>query len=181
MDVKLVPASKFLGLILRHQPEVIGLSLDALGWADIDGLIELANQHGHRLTRPLIEQVVASNDKQRFAISDDGLRIRANQGHSIPIDLALIAIEPPAVLFHGTASHFITSIREQGLLKRGRQHVHLSSDRGTAIKVGQRHGTPVVLEVRAGEMHRQGLTFYRSENAVWLTDHVAPSFIGWPV
>lgn len=178
--VSLTKTSKFLSLVLRHEPEAIGLQLDANGWADIDTLIELANAGGKPVTRALIEQVVRESDKQRFAISDDGLRIRANQGHSIEVDLDLTALEPPAALYHGTATRFAKSIRNLGLVKQSRQHVHLSSDRDTAVKVGGRHGKPLVLTVRAGEMHARGIAFFRSANGVWLTDAVAAEFIDWP-
>ncbi|WP_226468907.1 RNA 2'-phosphotransferase [Luteimonas panaciterrae] len=180
MTANPISTSKFLSLILRHEPEAIGLMLDGQGWAQIDELILLANARGHALSRDLVEQVVRESDKKRFAISDDGLRIRANQGHSIGIDLALTPQAPPSTLYHGTATRFAASIREQGLLKRDRQHVHLSPDTDTAIKVGSRHGKPLVLTIRAGEMHERGMAFFRSENGVWLTDAVAPEFIDWP-
>lgn len=179
-SVSLTKTSKFLSLVLRHEPETIGLTLDGNGWADIEELIDLANANGKPVTRELIDQVVRDNDKQRFAISEDGLRIRANQGHSVDIDLALTALEPPATLYHGTATRFAKSIRKLGLIKQSRQHVHLSSDEATAIKVGNRHGKPLVLKIRAAEMHASGLAFFRSENGVWLTDAVATEFIDWP-
>ncbi|UJB17943.1 MULTISPECIES: RNA 2'-phosphotransferase [Lysobacter] len=178
--VSLTKTSKFLSLVLRHEPEAIGLTLDANGWADIEELIDLANASGKPVTRALIDEVVRDNDKQRFAISEDGLRIRANQGHSIEVDLALTALEPPATLYHGTATRFAKSIRNLGLVKQSRQHVHLSSDQATAIKVGSRHGKPLVLKIRSGEMHARGLAFFRSENGVWLTEAVAAEFIDWP-
>lgn len=172
----LVSASKFLSLVLRHQPEVIGLSLDAEGWADIDELIHLA--HGHKpLTRALIEAVVANNNKQRFAISADGQRIRARQGHSIEVDLGFVPVAPPAQLYHGTATRFVASIQRDGLVKRNRQHVHLSADADTATTVGSRHGTPVVLIVHAAAMAAAGHAFFRSENGVWLTDAVPAALI----
>ena len=172
----LVSTSKFLSLVLRHQPEVIGLSLDEAGWADIDTLIRLSQAH-KPLTRALIEQVVAGNSKQRFAISDDGRRIRANQGHSIDIELGLQPLAPPMLLYHGTATRFVDAIRREGLVKRSRQHVHLSADADTATAVGARHGQPSVLIVRAGEMSAAGHAFYRSENGVWLTDAVPVEYI----
>lgn len=181
MTANPISTSKFLSLILRHEPEAIGLTLDGQGWARIDELIRLANARGHALSRGLLERIVRESDKQRFAISEDGLCIRANQGHSIGIDLALAPQIPPATLYHGTATRFAASIREQGLLKRDRQHVHLSPDSETAIKVGSRHGKPLVLTIRASEMHDRGVVFFRSENGVWLTDAVAPEFIDWPV
>lgn len=172
----LVSTSKFLSLVLRHRPEVIGLSLDEAGWADIDTLIRLSQAH-KPLTRALIEQVVEENSKQRFAISDDGRRIRANQGHSIEIELGLQPLAPPRLLYHGTATRFVEAIRREGLAKRSRQHVHLSADADTATAVGARHGQPAVLIVRAGEMAAAGHAFFRSENGVWLTDAVPAGFI----
>ncbi|MBN8214811.1 MAG: RNA 2'-phosphotransferase [Xanthomonadales bacterium] len=172
----LVSTSKFLSLVLRHRPEVIGLSLDEAGWADIDTLIRLSQAH-KPLTRALIEQVVEENSKQRFAISDDGRRIRANQGHSIEIELGLQPLAPPRLLYHGTATRFVEAIRREGLAKRSRQHVHLSADADTATAVGARHGQPAVLIVRAGEMAAAGHALFRSENGVWLTDAVPVEFI----
>jgi putative RNA 2'-phosphotransferase len=172
----LVPASKFLSLILRHRPDRIGLSLDAAGWADIAELIRLSQAH-RPLTRPLIEAVVAGSDKQRFAISEDGLRIRANQGHSVEVDLALAVVSPPARLYHGTATRFVEAIRREGLLRRDRHHVHLSADVDTARRVGARHGTPVVLTILATEMAAAGHAFRCSANGVWLADAVPVDFI----
>ncbi|MFZ2754921.1 MAG: RNA 2'-phosphotransferase [Lysobacteraceae bacterium] len=172
----LVSTSKFLSLVLRHRPDVIGLSLDETGWADIDTLIRLSQPH-KPLTRALIEQVVGENSKQRFAISDDGRRIRANQGHSIEVELGLQPLAPPTLLYHGTATRFVDAIRREGLAKRSRQHVHLSADADTATAVGARHGKPAVLIVRAGEMTAAGHAFFRSENGVWLTDAVPVGFI----
>jgi putative RNA 2'-phosphotransferase len=180
MDTKLVGLSKFLSLVLRHKPETIGLTLDANGWADVEELLERARENGRPLTRPLLERLVAENDKQRFALSEDGKRIRANQGHSIAVDLNLRPQTPPETLYHGTASRFVDSIREQGLQCRNRQHVHLSIDEATATNVGKRHGKPVILQVRAGEMHRAGVAFYVSENGVWLTGDIAPNFLVFP-
>lgn len=176
---QLVNASKFLSLVLRHKPEEIGLKLDAEGWADIVELLRLSSSHSPslRLNRALLEEVVATSDKKRFALSEDGLRIRANQGHSVSVDLALKPVEPPAELFHGTATRFEESIRTNGLIKQSRQHVHLSPDWPTAVKVGQRHGKPVVLRIAAKAMHTAGHPFYLSENGVWLTDSVPPEFI----
>lgn len=168
--------SKFLSLVLRHKPELIGLQLDAAGWADIDLLIALSQAH-RPLTRASIQAVVASSDKQRFAISEDGLRIRANQGHSVEVDLQLEAVAPPVRLYHGTAARFVENIRREGLSRRSRHHVHLSADIDTAMRVGTRHGTPVVLVVRAAEMAAAGHAFHRSANGVWLTDAVPAAFI----
>jgi putative RNA 2'-phosphotransferase len=175
-----VKMSRFLSRVLRHKPEDIGLSLDENGWADVEELIRLANIAGRRLTRPLLDQVAAENDKKRFAFSEDGLRIRANQGHSLEVDLALPPSEPPEILYHGTASRFIESIRIEGLHSKNRQHVHLSPDIITATKVGGRHGRPVTLVVRAKEMSAAGYKFFLSANGVWLTERVPIEFIGFP-
>jgi putative RNA 2'-phosphotransferase len=180
MDAKLVKISKFLSLVLRHQPELIGLELDPQGWADVAELLDRAARHGKPITREQLEQAIATNDKQRFALSPDGTRIRANQGHSVEVDLGLVPQEPPELLYHGTARQFLEPIRAEGLVAGKRQHVHLSADVPTALKVGSRHGQPVPLTVRAGAMHRDGLAFYRSENGVWLTDNVPPEFIVFP-
>ncbi|HEY9843246.1 MAG: RNA 2'-phosphotransferase [Candidatus Sericytochromatia bacterium] len=170
--------SKFLSLVLRHQPDKIGLQLDSAGWAEVDELLEKVSSQAFALDRASLEEVVAGNEKQRFAFSEDGQRIRASQGHSIEVELEYQPVEPPEQLYHGTTGRFLDSIRAQGLLKRSRQHVHLSPDRETAQKVGQRHGPPVILTVEAGDMHRTGHVFYCSANGVWLVEAVPPEFIG---
>ena len=169
--------SKFLSLVLRHQPETIGLSLDENGWADVDTLLAGMNEKGLRIDRAVLEFVVASNAKQRFTFDETGNKIRANQGHSIEVDLNLQPVEPPEILYHGTSEKSVASILQSGLEKRERQQVHLSADAETAIKVGSRHGKPVVLEVLAGEMHRNGHRFFLSKNGVWLTGHVPVNFL----
>lgn len=177
MTDQLVNTNKFLSLILRHAPEKIGLVLDAQGWADIGQLLARAARHGRRLSREQLDDVVARDSKTRYAISDDGLRIRANQGHSLAtVDIAL----PPAMLYHGTASRFVEAIRVAGLLSGSRNHVHLSASRETAVAVGARHGKPVVLTVDAAAMQAQGHVFYVSANGVWLTQAVPVGFIGFP-
>lgn len=173
---KLEKASKFLSYVLRHKPEAIGLELDAKGWVSLPDLIQRAASE-IELSQALIERVVATSDKQRFALSEDGARIRANQGHSVKVDLELRPETPPAVLYHGTATRFLSSIRKEGLRPGQRHHVHLSATVETAIAVGQRHGKPIVLEVAAREMAAQGHVFFRSDNGVWLTDKVPPSFL----
>jgi len=169
--------SKFLSLVLRHAPETIGLGLDEQGWASVEELIEACNRSGTPLTREELEHVVATSDKKRFAFSEDGLRIRANQGHSIKVDLGFEPREPPEVLYHGTARRVLESILKEGLIKGARHHVHLSSDAATAAKVGSRHGKPVVLVVKSGQMHVDGYAFYLSQNGVWLTDHVPSEYL----
>ncbi|UTW56123.1 RNA 2'-phosphotransferase [Kordiimonas sp. SCSIO 12610] len=168
--------SKFLSYILRHRPDAIGLTLSKEGWASIDELIAKAKSE-ITLNREMIEHAVTTNEKQRFILSEDGQYIRANQGHSIKVDLGLQATDPPDTLFHGTVEKFIPPIREQGLLKGTRQHVHLSKDRETAVIVAKRRGKPVILKIMANQMHLNGHDFYLSENGVWLTDHVPVNYI----
>ena len=177
MSKKDVSQSKFLSLVLRHQPETIGVSLDTNGWIDIEVLLGAMAQHGRKLSREDLERLVRESDKQRFALSEDGKRIRANQGHSVEVDLALVPQPPPEILYHGTVDRFLDSILATGLRKGERHHVHLSANRETAEKVGQRRGKPMILEVRSGDMHRAGVPFYLSDNGVWLVDHVPPQFI----
>jgi len=177
----MVKASKFLSLVLRHRPERIGLVLDRHGWARIDELVARAKGHGVALTCEMIISIVATSDKQRFALDDSGTRIRANQGHSIDIELGLEPMEPPANLFHGTGAAAVAAIRGGGLRRGKRQYVHLSPDEATAATVGRRHGRPVVLQVRAGEMWARGMPFFRSANGVWLTFAVPPDFIEFPI
>lgn len=175
--------SKFISKVLRHNPEMIDIQLDPQGWVNIDILLAKIAQKGPAYLQPLdrsiLAEVVAENDKQRFAISEDGTMIRANQGHSVTIDLGYTAQQPPEQLFHGTAEKNITSIQQSGLNKGERHHVHLSADRETASRVGGRHGVPKVLTIKAGEMHAAGFVFYCSENGVWLTEAVPTHFIGF--
>ncbi len=168
--------SKFLSFVLRHKPEAIGLTLDSQGWASIPKLIEKSASEC-TLTNNLIKQVVTTNDKQRFLLSADGQRIRANQGHSIKVDLNLQPQEPPPLLYHGTATRFLNSIKQEGLKPGQRHHVHLSTDVATAMAVGQRYGKPVILQVASGEMFQAGYEFFLSENWIWLTEHVPPQFL----
>ncbi len=169
--------SKFLSLVLRHKPEAIGLTLDSEGWVAVDDLLACLKSAGKTTNRRELEEVVAENNKQRFRFSEDGQRIRANQGHSIAVDLKLEPCTPPEKLYHGTATRFLSSIYADGLVPGSRQHVHLSGDRETAEVVGRRHGKPVILVVDAEAMHRDGKQFYISDNGVWLTDAVLPEFI----
>ena len=172
--------SKFLSLVLRHEPERIGITLDEAGWTDVDALLAAAAKHGNAFTRDELLHVVATNDKKRFALSDDGTRIRASQGHSVSVELGYGPVEPPETLYHGTATRFVESIRREELRPGERQHVHLSATPETATNVGQRHGKPIVLVVRAGVMHRAGHPFYRSANGVWLTASVPAEFLEFP-
>jgi putative RNA 2'-phosphotransferase len=180
MDRELVPLSRFLSLVLRHDPAKIGLHLDAQGWADVADLLAKAVAHGKPIDRPVLERIVRENDKQRFALSHDGRRIRANQGHSIDVDIDLDPLIPPDRLYHGTAAHNLASIRANGLHAAARRHVHLSGDPDTASKVGSRHGRPVVLTVRSGDMAAAGHAFFRSDNGVWLTAAVPVLFLDFP-
>lgn len=172
--------SRFLSWVLRHRPDAIGLTLDPGGWAAIEDLQAASAVRGRVITRVQLDEVVAHDDKHRFAIHADGQRIRACQGHSIAVDLGYAPTLPPEVLYHGTTSSHRSSIRRQGLIKGRRHQVHLSGDEATARAVGQRHGPAVVLKVRAGEMARAGFTFYRSDNGVWLTEAVPYRYVVEP-
>lgn len=173
----IVATSKLLSYVLRHRPDSIGLQLDPQGWAEVDDLLARLRARDETIDRALLERVVLENDKQRFAFSPDGERIRASQGHSVAVDLALVAQEPPPVLYHGTASRFLKSILAEGLRAGARHHVHLSSETKTAVKVGMRYGFPVVLRVDAARMRADGALFYQSDNGVWLVDAVAPRYL----
>jgi putative RNA 2'-phosphotransferase len=181
MEKQLKQISKLLSLVLRHQPEYIGLALDDQGWAKVPELIEKINQKGIPFDFATLLVIVDTNDKKRFAFNDDKTLIRASQGHSVDIELNLDAQMPPVVLFHGTAEKYLGAIRQNGLLKMNRQHVHLTASEETALTVGQRHGKPVILTVQALLMHEQNYAFYVSENKVWLTDHVPVAFINYPM
>ena len=172
--------SKFLSLVLRHQPQTIGITLDENGWVEIDSLLKGMASARRTITREQLENVVKSNDKQRFTISDDGCRIRAKQGHSVDVDLGYQAATPPEQLCHGTPERFIPLIRESGLKKMKRHHVHMHADQNLATEVGGRRGKPVLLIIRSLEMHNAGHEFFVTENDVWLTDHVPPEFIDFP-
>ena len=174
---ELTTISKFMSLVLRHQPRHIGLELDGAGWAGIDDLLARAAAAGRAITRDQLNEVVATSDKRRFALSDDGTRIRANQGHSIDVDLGLAPLPPPESLFHGTASRFVDSILATGLERRSRHHVHLTESATTAEAVGRRYGQLVMLRIASGAMAAQGHVFFRSANDVWLVESVPPRFI----
>lgn len=169
--------SKYLSLVLRHQPDSIGITLDENGWASVTILLEKLQQKFKYMTLEILEDVVKTNDKQRFAFNNDNTKIRANQGHSVNIDLGYSQQEPPELLYHGTVSKFISNIKEQGLLKMNRHHVHLSEDLDTATKVGSRRGQPILLSINSGHMHKDGHVFYQSNNGVWLTNHVPAEYI----
>ena len=172
--------SKFLSLVLRHQPETIGIELDEAGWVDVDLLMSALTCHNRGMSRETLEEVVRTNDKQRFSFSEDGTRIRANQGHSVDIELGYQPATPPEILFHGTPQQFVDNIAEEGLKKMKRHHVHLHVDVATSTAVGQRRGRPVLLKVRVLDTHQAGHEFFVTPNDVWLTDHVPAKYIDFP-
>jgi len=176
-DKETIKTSKFLSLILRHEPERVGLKLGDAGWVGVEELLQAVNSHGVTLTLDQLQHIVATSDKKRFAFSEDGQRIRASQGHSIEVDLQYSPQTPPELLYHGTATRFLDSIRQHGLQKMERHDVHLSAETKVTFQVGSRHGKPVLLTIRAGDMHRAGFVFRCSANGVWLVDHVPPEFI----
>jgi putative RNA 2'-phosphotransferase len=172
--------SKLLSKVLRHRPEMVGLVLDAGGWIGVDELLGALAQRGHVLTRDDLDEIVMTSDKQRFALSEDGRSIRANQGHSVSVELGYPAQEPPAELFHGTVARFLDSIRHSGLERGARHHVHLSESVDTATRVGARRGKPVVLRIDARRMALAGIVFHRTPNGVWLTECVPAEYIAFP-
>jgi len=174
---KLVRISKFLSLVLRHKPEQIGLTLDSEGWADVEELIQKALEAGVILDRPSLREVVQHAEKKRFSFSEEGKKIRAIYGHSIPISLGDEYAEPPELLYHGTTARFLPSIEKEGLGPGTRQYVHLVEDKRTAVEVGRRYGEPVVLVVKAQEMHENGFEFFKTESGIWLTKSVPVEYI----
>ncbi len=169
--------SRFLSLVLRHKPEEIGIKLDPNGWTNVTILISKMNSYGKNIDVETLEEILKTNNKKRFSFNEDKSLIRANQGHSIDIDLGYKTKIPPKKLFHGTAAKYVDSIYKTGIKKKNRHHVHLSKDFKTALSVGQRHGKPVVFEILTGQMIKEGFEFYESENGVWLTDEVPVKFI----
>lgn len=180
MNDRLIQISKFLSYVLRHNPAALDLSVDPGGWVDVNTLLERSREDGRPLRRAQIRQIIAASEKKRFALSDDGTKIRANYGHSIDVDLALSPTFPPDCLYHGTTHRALSSIRNEGLHPQSRQYVHLSTTREEAASVGQRHGTPVVLPIDAPALHDAGYALYHSADSVWLVRHVPPSFIRFP-
>lgn len=172
-----VRLSKFMSLVLRHQPEVIGRSLDRGGWMSIEDLVSGASRAGVGLTREVVIAIAGDDEKGRYALSEDGLKIKATYGHSIEVDLGLKACRPPEQLFHGTATRSLDSIKLAGIARKRRRYVHLSADRVTAAKVGGRHGRPVILAIQAVRMFEAGFLFYHSESGIWLTERVPPEYI----
>ncbi len=180
MQKELIRQSKFLSLVLRHNPSAAGITLDDSGWVEVDVLVKAVQRTHRNFTRERLIEIVETNDKKRFSFSGDGTRIRAAQGHSIGVNLELAPVTPPERLYHGTTERFLPSIREQGLIRMKRDHVHLSPDEKTAHQVGMRHGRPVILVVRALDMNAAGHAFYLSDNGVWLTESVPVQFIQFP-
>ena len=172
-----ITLAKFISKILRHKPNIIGITLDDNGWAEVDELIAGINRADLNLTREILNNIVENDTKTRFAFNKDQSRIRANQGHSIQVDVELKEQVPPNTLYHGTVERFVDNIFEKGLISKNRLYVHLSSDIETAVKVGSRRGEPVILEVNAGKMADDGNIFYLSANGVWLTESVPPTYI----
>jgi putative RNA 2'-phosphotransferase len=177
MEKRLIGVSKYLAKYLRHAPQELGLTLEPGGWVSVDGLLVAADKNGFPISYDELVECVETNDKQRFAFDETGDRIRANQGHSVEVDLQLEEREPPEFLYHGTVERFLPSILKEGLVRGKRHHVHLSKDVETARKVAGRRGKPVILTVDAGRMHKKGHTFLLSANGVWLTDSVAPAYL----
>ena len=173
----LVSTGKFLSKILRHKPEIIGITLDEHGWADVEELIEGVQKTKPGFNREILEEIVRTNNKQRYSFNEDHTKIRANQGHSISVDVQLMEALPPEILYHGTGEKSVQSILSEGLLPMNRLYVHLSKDIETATKVGIRHGKPVIFTVQAGQMQREGYSFFLSENGVWLTKAVPARYL----
>lgn len=172
----LTKTSRYLSLILRHKPEEAGVVLDEHGWANVDELIEGVSKK-YEIDLDILEEIVRTDDKQRYSFNEDHTLIRANQGHSIPVDVELEAVEPPEYLYHGSAMKYFDSICELGLIPKSRLYVHLSEDIPKAYEVGKRHGESIVFRVRSGEMRRSGFAFYRSVNGVWLTKEVPVEYV----
>lgn len=168
--------SKYISLILRHKPETIGITLDEHGWANVDELI-LGISKTHTLNMDVLEEIVRTDEKQRYSFNEDKTLIRANQGHSVQVDVELDEVKPPETLWHGTGEKYVESIDVQGLISKSRLYVHLSKDVDTAIKVGKRHGKPILYKVRALDMYNDGYKFYLSKNGVWLTKEVPVKYL----
>lgn len=168
--------SKFISLVLRHHPEAAYIQLDEHGWADVEQLLAGMRKTGRKINKAELEEIVRTDEKQRYSFNEDKTLIRANQGHSISVDVGLKEQEPPQYLYHGTAVGFYESIQKQGLRPMSRLYVHLSKDVETAVNVGKRHGKPIVLRIHSGVMYRDGVSFYLSENGVWLTKKVEPKY-----
>ena len=178
MDAKrLKRVSKLMSLVLRHNPSKLGIEVDKNGWTDLKILMSRMNDKGLEVTMETIEYVVENNNKKRFSFNSDKSKIRANQGHSIDVDVELEEVKPPHNLYHGTVDKFLGDIMDSGLKKMNRLHVHLSEDLETATNVGSRRGKPVILEIASNKMFFDGYKFYKSVNGVWLTDCVPVEYI----
>ena len=169
--------SKFISLILRHKPEEIGITLDDFGWAKVEDLINGINKSGKKIDMEILEEIVRTDNKQRYSFNEDKTKIRANQGHSIPVKVDLKELEPPETLYHGTATKSLKGIQKQGIKSMSRLYVHLSKDFETAKQVGTRHGECVILVINAKRMYEDGIKFYLSENGVWLTEYIDTKYI----
>ena len=168
--------SKYLSLILRHKPEEAGISLDAHGWANVKDLIDGVSKK-YKFNMEMLEEIVLTDDKQRYSFNEDKTKIRANQGHSVNVDVGFEEVEPPEFLYHGTAKKYVDSIKETGIMKKSRLYVYLSGDYNTAVMVGKRHGEPVILCVKSGKMYADGYKFFKSKNGTWLTDFVPVEYL----
>lgn len=169
--------SKILSYILRHHPEAFDVKMDSHGWVNVDELISQMRKNGKIINREILDRIVRENDKQRYSYNENKTKIRANQGHSIPVDLDLLPVTPPDILYHGTAEAYLDSIRKNGIMKMSRNHVHLSIDTETAFEVGSRHGKPVILVIDTKRMYNEGLNFYLSENNRWLCEHIPFEYV----
>lgn len=168
---------RFISLILRHHPETVGIQLDAHGWANVDELLHGINVSGRKIDMKMLERIVQNNNKKRYSFNEDKTKIRANQGHSIKVDVEMQEIIPPNELYHGTADRFMDSIKEKGILKMSRQYVHLSLDVETAVMVGKRHGKPIILVVDTKNMLEDGYTFWLSDNGVWQSEDIPWKYV----
>ncbi|HBF4616110.1 RNA 2'-phosphotransferase [Clostridioides difficile] len=169
--------SIFISLILRHKPETIGIKLDDYGYADVNELIEKINNTGRNINIEILEQIVKEDNKQRYSFNEDRSKIRANQGHSINVNVELRELEPPRFLYHGTATRFLDNIKKEGIISKSRLYVHLSNDIDTAVQVGKRHGIPIVLKINAGKMYENDYKFYLSENNIWLCEYIPFKYV----
>ncbi|MBP5463540.1 MAG: RNA 2'-phosphotransferase [Lachnospiraceae bacterium] len=174
--MSLKETSKYISLILRHKPETIGIHLDEHGWANVGELLEGIGKT-HTISMEILEEIVRTDEKQRYSFNEDKTLIRANQGHSVPVDVELEEVAPPEVLYHGTGEKFRASIEQEGLKPKSRLYVHMSADTETARKVGMRHGKPVIFRIQARKMQEDGYIFYKSVNGVWLTNAVPAAYL----
>lgn len=172
-----IKLSKFVSYILRHNPASINIELDSRGYANVDALIEGIRKKGYDINKEILESIVQNDEKQRYAFNEDKSKINANYGHSIDVKLDLKTANPPEILYHGTSKDFVANILKEGIKKQNRQFVHLSTDEETALKVGKRHGAPVVLKIRAQDMVKDGIKLYKTDSNIWLTDYVHPKYI----